>query len=221
MDFKASEDKRPVARLPSRGGAAFAIREDGSEPIDVHVASVCVRRAGREWKLLAAKRSSSRALFPGKWECGGGMVRPGEGFDAAIRREIFEEFGLDIERVRILQVYEIHVPGPQRVIPGVRFLSITSEGRVRLNRRGFTSYRWLTLPVRERLDWIAGLKEVVDEVGRMFDEATVADMKGLTRAIRFRQRQAESSKPSLVHRGSTKPMYYWSPSRAQRAHRGA
>lgn len=88
----------------------------------------------------------------------------GEGFHAAIRRQIFEEFGLTVEPVNILEVYEIHTTGQQRIIPSIRFLCEVREGTVLLNEREFTQHRWLDLPVQERLPWIGGLKEVLDNV---------------------------------------------------------
>jgi 8-oxo-dGTP pyrophosphatase MutT (NUDIX family) len=104
----------------------FPIREEGQEKLEVHVASVCVRVVGGRPQVLVARRTASRSLFPGKWECGGGMVRRGEGFDAAIQRQIFEEFGLEIDRVRVLELYEIPLPKNRRqpIIPGVRFLCV-------------------------------------------------------------------------------------------------
>jgi 8-oxo-dGTP pyrophosphatase MutT (NUDIX family) len=63
----------------------FPIREDGIHKIEVHVAGVCVREEGKGWKMLAAKRKSTRSLFPNKWECGGGAVHSGEGFEAALK----------------------------------------------------------------------------------------------------------------------------------------
>jgi ADP-ribose pyrophosphatase YjhB (NUDIX family) len=88
----------------------FAIREEGQERLEVHVASVCVRVVHGRPQVLVARRTRERSLFPGKWECGGGMVRRGEGYDAAIQRQIFEEFGLEVDRVRVLDVYEIPLP---------------------------------------------------------------------------------------------------------------
>jgi isopentenyldiphosphate isomerase len=64
----------------------FAIREEGQDKLEVHVASVCVCVVNGRPQVLVARRTSSRSLFPGKWECGGGMVRRGEGFDTAIQR---------------------------------------------------------------------------------------------------------------------------------------
>ena len=99
-------------------------------------------------------------MFPGKWECGGGQVRRGESFSAAVKRQIFEEFGLEIEPLYLIEAYEIHVPDQQKVIPGVRFLCLAKHGRVRLNRREFSSFRWTDLPVPD-LDWIPGVKETL------------------------------------------------------------
>jgi ADP-ribose pyrophosphatase YjhB (NUDIX family) len=104
-----------------------------------------------------------RAIFFFKWECGGGQVRKGEGFESAIRRQIFEEFGLDVQPYSILQAYEIH-GGVQRIIPGIRWVCIAHEGRVRLNMREFTRYRWLKFPLPKSIDWIGGVKEALEAI---------------------------------------------------------
>ena len=113
------------------------------------------------------------------------MVRAGEGFDAAIRRQMFEEFGLKIERVKTVEIYEIHIPRGQRVIPGIRFLCVANDGKVRLNRREFSSYRWIDLPIREHLDWIPGLKEVVDGLTEELARASAPATNAPPRAIGF------------------------------------
>jgi isopentenyldiphosphate isomerase len=127
----------------------FPTREEGQDKLEVHVASVCVRVINDRPQVLVARRTTSRSLFPGKWECGGRMVRRGEGFDAAIQRQIFEEFGLEIDRARLLDVYEIPLPKNRRqpIIPGIRFLCVAKVGKVRLNKREFSTFRWLSLPV--------------------------------------------------------------------------
>ncbi|MEK7630510.1 MAG: NUDIX domain-containing protein [Patescibacteria group bacterium] len=145
--------------------AHFPIREDGPPLIEVHVAGVCVRQDAGRWKVLGAKRSRERSLFPGHWECGGGSVLPGESFEAAIKRQIFEELGLAIEPRQILEAYSIHVPTEQRVIPGIRFLCLANKGAVKLNFREFSSFRWFDLPLRQSVPWIPGIKEVLDRVG--------------------------------------------------------
>jgi 8-oxo-dGTP pyrophosphatase MutT (NUDIX family) len=165
----------------------FSIREDGQEKLEVHVACVCVRVANSRPQVLMARRTSQRSLFPGKWECGGGMVRRGEGFDAAIQRQIFEEFGLEVERVRVLEVYEIPLPKNRRqpIIPGVRFLCVAKAGKVRLNKREFSTCRWVNLPMEQPLDCIGGIKEILDEVAVMLGQNIPHAIQRLTRPIGF------------------------------------
>jgi hypothetical protein len=73
------------------------------------------------------------------WECDG-RVRRQAGFDAAIERPIFEEFGLEIEQIRVLEVYELHLPKNRRqhILPGLRCLCMMKAGIVRLNKRKFS-----------------------------------------------------------------------------------
>ncbi len=140
------------------------IREDQQEAIEAHVAGVCVRPKGNEWEVLIAKRTRERSLYPGKWECGGGQVRSGEGCLDAIKRQIFEEFSIEVEVFDFLETYKILVPSDGRIIPGIRFLCIAGEGRVRLNKREFSSHRWVRFPVPSQLDWIEGIKNVLDRI---------------------------------------------------------
>lgn len=137
-----------------------AVRETHCERIEMHVAGACLRLNGDRWQLLAGRRTGERSLFPSKWECGGGHVQPGEDLRAAVKRQIFEEFGLDIVPQYIIEDYSIHVP--RGIIPGVRFLCIAKEGNVRLDPREFSEWRWLDIPIPADLDWIPGVKDVLD-----------------------------------------------------------
>jgi 8-oxo-dGTP pyrophosphatase MutT (NUDIX family) len=147
------------------------IREDGKEHIEVHVAGVCLRRKKEHWEVLIAKRSAKRSLYPGKWECGGGQVRRAETFQDAVRRQFFEEFGIDIQPQYVIEDYGIPVRNAMRVIPGLRFLvTASSESRVRLNKREFSAYRWVRFPV-PKLPWIEGVKGCSTVLRRTFPTA--------------------------------------------------
>jgi 8-oxo-dGTP pyrophosphatase MutT (NUDIX family) len=153
----------PKQPRPSPTRAKFPIREDvrlqpGTE---VHVAGVCLRDKIGEWEVLIAQRTANRQIFPGRWECGGGRVKPGEGFDDAIRRKVFEEFGLDIEVSDLLETYKIQVKG-KPLIPGLRFLCVAGDGEVTLNRREFSQYRWVGFPVPGDLLYIDDVKKILD-----------------------------------------------------------
>ena len=53
-------------------------------------------------KILLCKRSMKARNEKGKWEAPGGQVHFGETREAAIKREIKEELGIDIEIIRVL-----------------------------------------------------------------------------------------------------------------------
>ena len=73
-----------------------------SAPVDVAVA-VLIRSDG---KALLAQRPVSK-VYPGYWEFPGGKVEPGEPVRDALRREIREELGIEVERAHpwIMRVF--------------------------------------------------------------------------------------------------------------------
>jgi len=76
------------------------VREDGIYRTEVHVAGICIREDNEgDFQILIGKRTEDRDLFPGYWECGGGLVGKGEDFEDAIRQQFKQEFGLNVSPV--------------------------------------------------------------------------------------------------------------------------
>jgi class 3 adenylate cyclase/ADP-ribose pyrophosphatase YjhB (NUDIX family) len=101
----------------------FLPRELIRETPEVHVAGTCITedRQGRV-RLLVARRSPGRRLYPGKLEGCGGQLRYSETFTDGVRRHFSQEMNLDVEVLEPLHVfYEIREPN-EPVIPGIRFL---------------------------------------------------------------------------------------------------
>ncbi|MBL1094813.1 MULTISPECIES: NUDIX hydrolase [Streptomyces] len=63
------------------------------------VGAVILNRRG---EAFAQKRSADRRLFPGAWDIVGGHVEPGETLLEALAREVTEETGWRLRRVRTL-----------------------------------------------------------------------------------------------------------------------
>jgi nucleoside triphosphatase len=58
------------------------------------VVAVVTNDAGR---VLLCRMVPDRGVFPGQWALPGGGVEPGERLEAALRREVREELGIDLE----------------------------------------------------------------------------------------------------------------------------
>jgi 8-oxo-dGTP diphosphatase len=71
------------------------------------LATVCFVRSGD--RLLLLRHPPGSARFAGRWNGVGGHVEAGEGVRAAARRELREEAGLDVERLRLRGV--VHETG--------------------------------------------------------------------------------------------------------------
>ncbi|MCX5697235.1 MAG: NUDIX domain-containing protein [Candidatus Omnitrophica bacterium] len=61
-------------------------------------------------RCLLLKRSAISKSNAGKWEFPGGKVDEGESFDAAMRREVTEETGLEVSFRRVVGAIEIEMP---------------------------------------------------------------------------------------------------------------
>jgi nucleoside triphosphatase len=54
----------------------------------------------RQGELLFCRMSPDRGVFPGQWGFPGGGIEPGETMESALRRELSEELGIDVEDIR-------------------------------------------------------------------------------------------------------------------------
>lgn len=59
-----------------------------------------------EHRILICKTPPDRGVFPGKWGLPGGGIEPGELMEQALRREVREELGLEIENIKPLHFKE-------------------------------------------------------------------------------------------------------------------
>ncbi len=133
------------------------MREEKQYAIEVHVGGICVK----DGKILVAKRSDKRHLYPSKWECGGGQVLPGENFEEAIIRQHREELSIDSIVLKPLHVYEIIVESlPQKKIPGVSFLCTTSSTPI-IDEKEFVEWRWVSKEEVAEMDFIPSLKKQI------------------------------------------------------------
>jgi 8-oxo-dGTP diphosphatase len=132
------------------------MREDGTQRLEVHVAGVCFDHD----KVLILKRSNSRSLYPGLWECGGGQVNCGENFQEAVIRQLREEAGIMVKPLEAFKTYEIIIKDGK--IPGLRFackfLGYANGNEPRISKE-HTEWRWQHVNELDDFEFIPGLKE--------------------------------------------------------------
>lgn len=95
---------------------------------------------------LLLRRASDKDFAPGVWECVTGRVDQGEGFERAVRREIREELGVEVEIDFVLGTTHFHRGDavPENELIGVIYhCSIGTPDAVRLDAEHDTM-RWVT-----------------------------------------------------------------------------
>ncbi|MDD2822767.1 MAG: NUDIX hydrolase [Candidatus Daviesbacteria bacterium] len=97
-------------------------------------------------KFLFLKRS---APYSGqkicKWDLPGGRIKPGEKTEKALKREVREETGLALEKIeKVLAVQDI-LRVKEKHIVRITFLGKCKLGKIKLDSREHSEYKWLNL----------------------------------------------------------------------------
>ena len=113
----------------------------GRDHIGVGVGAVIVR----EGRLFLARRGPAARNERGCWEFPGGAVRFGEALREALRREVREEFGVEIEVGRLIDVVDHILPaeGQHWVAPGYLCRILAGEPAIREPEKCL-EFRWVT-----------------------------------------------------------------------------
>jgi mutator protein MutT len=77
--------------------------KQGIDYIGVGVGATIFNKEGKVFIALRGKKAKNER---GKWEIPGGSVEFGETLEQALQREIMEEYGIEIELVELLGVYD-------------------------------------------------------------------------------------------------------------------
>jgi 8-oxo-dGTP diphosphatase len=98
-------------------------------------------------KYLLLKRSAEKDYAAGVWECVTGRVDQGEGFEEALRREIYEELGVaDVEIDFIIgttHFYRGRQAAENELVGVVYACSISDPGAIQTSYE-HSAYRWVT-----------------------------------------------------------------------------
>ncbi|NTU76651.1 MAG: NUDIX domain-containing protein [Alphaproteobacteria bacterium] len=135
-------------------------REKEIHEIEVHVAGLCLEEREDSLYVLIGKRAANRNLFPDFWECGGGQVHRNETFTEAVKRQMNEEFGLEVDVMFPFRSYSIKTEN--KIIPGVGFVCVPRGGqKIQIDNVELVDHKWVTPKDMKDYATIPGLCEDV------------------------------------------------------------
>ncbi len=135
------KDKKKTGRTMKRND--WCLKDD---EYHLTVLGVVARTDGR---FLITKRKLDKAWAPGWWEVSGGACQAGEESQAAVKREILEETGLDVTGWEGGYLFTYHRENPGQgdnyFVDVYRFLSDFSEEDIHLQQEETDGFRIATL----------------------------------------------------------------------------
>lgn len=112
----------------------------------------------KDGEILATQRGYGE--FEGMWEFPGGKIEPGESCDVALKREIQEELGVDIEVGELICTTEYDYPSFHLTMHC--FLCSVESGEIELKEH--KSARWLTKDTLNDVEWLPADLEVIEKI---------------------------------------------------------
>lgn len=119
-------------------------------------------------KILLVKRATSPSK--GKWALPGGKVEYGERMAEAVRREVREEVGLDIEPICVFRIVEIVCPERgYHFVLAVFLARLKGVNTLRINKEEVEKAVWLHPSQALRLDLTVSTRKLIERILSMKD----------------------------------------------------
>lgn len=121
--------------------------------IEVVAAVIC-----KDGEIFATQRGYGE--FEGMWEFPGGKIELGESCEVALKREIQEELGVDIEVGELIYTTEYDYPSFHLTMHC--FLCSVASDEIELKEH--KSARWLTKDTLNDVEWLPADLEVIEKI---------------------------------------------------------
>lgn len=126
--------------------------KEGVDYIGVGVGAIIVKSG----KILIQKRSQKVRNDRGKWEIPGGGIELGETQEEALKREVMEEVGIEVEPVELLSVYDNIIPADKQHWIAPTYLCKILKGDPQIMEpEKSDDLKWFSLEEAKKLDLAA------------------------------------------------------------------
>jgi 8-oxo-dGTP diphosphatase len=95
-------------------------------------------------RILITQRANEREHEPGEWEILTGRVDQGETFEEAVKREVMEEVGLDVDIFEPFNTFHFYRGKEKAEHLGLSFICMYKGGEVTLQKEEQQEYKWAT-----------------------------------------------------------------------------
>lgn len=126
-----------------------------NKPYQLSVKAIITNPGG---EFLILKRSSTSKANAGKWEFPGGKLDSGERFEEALKREVAEETGLEIDLMGVAGAGESETPD-KRI--AYIFIKATVSGGVLEISDEHEDYRWAASSELHKIDFAPQYMDIV------------------------------------------------------------
>jgi len=120
----------------------------GRDYIGVSCGAIIFNKKG---KVLLGQRGSNARDDEGIWDFPGGQVEYGELGKDAIKREVEEEFGIEIEIIEMVNLVEVIDPEKHWIGPTYVAHLLSGEARP-LEEDKFTDFKWVDISEVEKMN---------------------------------------------------------------------
>lgn len=111
--------------------------------VDVVVLAPAPSGRRDRWRILTLRRAAG-VRCTGAWELVHGSIEPGESPPAAARREVFEETGLEVQRLYALAVNPFYLPQRNTIQMAVVFAAVVEHASVVMLSHEHDTTAWRT-----------------------------------------------------------------------------
>ncbi|OGN98890.1 MAG: hypothetical protein A2Z71_07725 [Chloroflexi bacterium RBG_13_50_21] len=139
-------------------------------------------------QYLLLRRSAQKDFAPGAWECVTGRVDQGEGFEDALRREVREELGVDVQIEHILGTTHFYRGDPafENELVGVIYLcSLSNPSSIHIGPE-HSEFRWLS--AQQSLDLLSAPDPSTRWARRVIERAEAIRLMLPANLVKFQSR---------------------------------